>query len=454
MGQPVRTGRCRTAKPAYHHALPGRGGSPVVTQFEILPADANSRSLAALGMTALFGKAISNCVTTGSPARSLRRGAAPIMLATAGIRAKAHRQECLCYWHPNDKKGRATGDRGQGVKTTEENLIERIRRRIPSAEGGALRLGIGDDAAVLRAPAGADWVVTCDPFLEDVHFLADAHPPAVVGYKALARATSDIAAMGARPEVFLLGLTLPTSRTGSWLDDMLSGMARAARAFRLRIAGGDVARSPAKNPKIALNITVLGTAWPGHILRRSAARPGDAIFVSGRLGAAQLGLELILRGMHRHARWRYLLAPQFRPVPQLELGRWLAGRGIAAAMDISDGLSSDLHRLCEASGVGARIEAEKLPCTRVPGGLRSLRLDPLTLALHGGEDYGLLFTVPERNLRQMRKPPIGKSARHGGQAFPGLTRIGEIVRGRGVTLIAANGKSEPLEPRGWDHFRA
>jgi thiamine-monophosphate kinase len=329
------------------------------------------------------------------------------------------------------------------MKTTEEKLIERIRRRIPSVEGGALRLGIGDDAAVLRPPPGADWVVTCDPFLEDVHFLAEAHPPEVVGYKALARATSDIAAMGARPEIFFLGLMIPVHSTGRWLDDMLSGMGRAARRFGLRLAGGDTSQGSRKNPKIALNIMVMGTVPRGRVLMRSAARPGDTIFVGGRLGGAQLGLELILRGMHRQAKWKALLEPQFYPEPALKLGQWLLQRGVAAGMDISDGLSSDLHRLCKASGVGARIYADQIPCVSVPRELASLKLDALTLALHGGEDYGLLFTVPKRLVARIPR-------RFGGTS---LTRIGEIVRGRGVTMLAENGKGSALEARGWDHFR-
>jgi thiamine-monophosphate kinase len=330
------------------------------------------------------------------------------------------------------------------MKTGEDNLIERIRRRIPSTAGGALQVGIGDDAAVLRAPPDADWVATCDPFLEDVHFLAAAHPAEVVGYKALARATSDIAAMGARPEVFLLNLAIPANRAGRWLDGMLSGMARAARKFGLRLAGGDTSRPSEKHPKIALNITVMGLARRGRVLRRSGARRGDAIFVSGRLGAAQLGLELILRGMHRQRKWKHLLAAQFYPAPALQLGQWLAQRGVAsAAMDISDGLSSDLHRLCKASGVGARIYREKIPCVTVPDKLRALPLDALTMALHGGEDYGLLFTVPKRWAARIPKSFRGTA----------LTRIGEIVRGRGLTLTGADGKRSAIEPRGWDHFR-
>jgi thiamine-monophosphate kinase len=330
------------------------------------------------------------------------------------------------------------------MKPTEEKLIKRIRRRIPSAEGGVLRLGIGDDAAILRTPSGVDWVVTTDPFIEDVHFLADAHEPAVVGYKALARATSDIAAMGAQPRLFLLNLTIPASRTGRWLDGMLTGMALAARRFGLRLAGGDTAQGPRKNPKIALHLTVLGLMERGRELRRSGAQPGDAIFVSGPLGAAQLGLELVLHSMHRQKRWSHLLLPHFHPVPAVSLGQWLARTRIAsAAMDLSDGLSSDLHRLCQASAVGAHIEAEKLPCVVVPRQLQSLKLTRLTLALHGGEDYGLLFTVPQRKAARIPKTFRGTP----------LTRIGEIVRGRGVKLVDAHGKATRLEPHGWDHFR-
>jgi thiamine-monophosphate kinase len=330
------------------------------------------------------------------------------------------------------------------MKIGEDTLIERIRGRIPSADGGLLQLGIGDDAAVLRPSRGADWIVTCDQFLEDVHFLAAAHPPGAVGYKALARATSDIAAMGARPRLFLLSLVLPMERTGRWLDGMLAGMARAARQYGLRLAGGDTAQSPARGPRIGLSITVIGEAERDRALRRSGARADDAIFVSGRLGAAQLGLEMVLRGLHRERRWKRLLAPHYYPALALDLGRWLARHGLAsAAMDISDGLSIDLHRLCRSSGAGARIHEQQIPCVAVPGELRALGLDARKLALDGGEDYALLFTVPKA--RVARIPRVFRGTK--------LTRIGEVVRGRGVKLVAADGKASPLEPRGWDHFR-
>lgn len=326
----------------------------------------------------------------------------------------------------------------------EETLIERIRRRVPSSPGGLLRVGIGDDAAVLRAPAGRDWVITCDPFLEDVHFLVNAHPPDAVGYKALARASSDIAAMGARPEVFLLDLVIPAARTGDWLDAMLGGMARAAREFGLRLAGGDTAQGSRTNPKIGLTLTILGTVQSGRALLRQGAAPGDATFVSGSLGEAQLGLQLLLRGMHRQARWKHLMRRQFYPVPAFSLGQWLLEKKLAtAAMDLSDGLSSDLNRLCKASGVGAEICAEKLPRVTLPKALRRLGWNAQALALHGGEDYGLLFTVAKKAIARIPRKFRGTT----------LTQIGEITSERKVTLIESGGKRSKLDPLGWDHFR-
>jgi len=325
----------------------------------------------------------------------------------------------------------------------EDEIIDRIQRRVPSSPGGALRLGIGDDAAVIRPRPGTEWALTSDQFLEGVHFLADAHPAEAIGYKGLARATSDLGAMGAKPRFFLLSLSLPVERTSAWLDRMTSGLARAARRFGLTLAGGDTARSTARHPGISLDFMVMGEIAAGRAVTRGGAKPGDAIFVSGRLGASQLGLELILRGIDRHRQWQPLLVPHFYPKLAIELGRWLAQRRLASAMmDISDGLSTDLHRLCRASHVGSRVHQHQLPGVTVPEGLRKLGLDAQSLALHGGEDYGLLFTVSKPNVASIPR------------AFGGLrlTRIGEIVPGSGVTLLA-DGVAAPLAPQGWDHFR-
>ncbi len=313
---------------------------------------------------------------------------------------------------------------------------------MPENARGTLRVGVGDDAAILRPSPCKEWVITCDQFIEGIHFLREAHPPEVVGYKALARATSDLAAMGAKPEVFLLSAALPGGRVGSWLNKMLAGMGKAARQFGLSLAGGDTAR--VVQGGVALNLTVLGSIAVHDAILRRTARRGDAIFVTGRLGAAQLGLEMILRGWHKQRPWRRLLRAHYCPEIHIELGQWLARNRLASAMmDVSDGLSTDLQRMCLASGVGARLREEKLPCVAVPKELQRKGIDPLALALHGGEDYGLLFTVPHRFAARIPKSFRGAP----------LTRIGEIVSGRNVILRGLNGRETVLEPEGWDHFR-
>src|ERR1700730_10542733 len=228
--------------------------------------------------------------------------------------------------HQRRHTGRSVG----GAVLGEDALIARIRRGIPSSAGGILRLAIGDDAAILRLRRGREWVVTCDQFIEDVHFVKALHPPEVVGYKALARATSDLAAMGAVPRVFLVSLALPASCAGVWLTTMTHGMARAARKFGVTLAGGDTARRPARNAAVTLSLTVLGEIEAGRGIQRNSALPGDAIFVTGVLGAAQLGLEIVLRGWA--GSYRRLVAPHFYPKPCLDVGRWLVRRRIASAM--------------------------------------------------------------------------------------------------------------------------
>lgn len=352
----------------------------------------------------------------------------------------------------------------------EFQIIERIRK--PFADAGLARAkwiatGIGDDAAVFEAPVrGSETVLSCDWFLEGVHFVPEIHPAEAVGYKALARATSDLAAMGAQPKFFLLSLALPAQRIGKWLDGFAMGMVRAAREFGMVLAGGDTSRFG----QVIVSITVGGEVRRGQALKRSGARPGDQIFVSGTLGSAQLGLELILRGIVRspadlrNPEWRAPLEAHSRPRPQIELGRWLAGdagsdsgarRIASAAIDTSDGLSTDLAHVCEASGVAARIWADRLPGVEIPAeltkrsrgqrsGEKSLGLDSLQLALHGGEDYQLLFTVP-KNLAE-RVPQEFRRVR--------LSHIGEIVRGSKIELVGANGKKSRLSPGGWDSFKS
>lgn len=339
----------------------------------------------------------------------------------------------------------------------EDQLIERVRRRFPSTRARALlaypearrgarliddglRVGIGDDAAVLRPRGGAEWVVTTDAFLENVHFLRKVHPPKAVGYKALARATSDIAAMGARARYFFLTLALPDACTGAWFDDFLDGMAHAARRFGLILAGGDTTKYPA----VATSLTVVGEIDRGKAILRSGAKPGDLLCVSGRLGEAELGLRLIQRKLHKRKRWAKLLKKHFYPEPRLALGEWLVAHRYATSMiDTSDGLSTDLGHICQASGVGAIVWAPKIPVVGIPPELRRLGLDPLNLALNGGEDYELLFTVPKKLSSRLPRKVEDVS----------VTVVGEITREKKVILLGPDGIGTPLQPKGWDPFR-
>ncbi|HUO36081.1 MAG TPA: thiamine-phosphate kinase [Candidatus Acidoferrum sp.] len=330
---------------------------------------------------------------------------------------------------------------------TEGQLVRRIAQNIPHliVKNGVSRntLGIGDDAAVVSPRLGASLVVTCDSFFEGVHFLADFHPPDSIGYKSVARAASDIAAMGALPRWFVLALALPSHLTGSWLDRLSQGIGKAARELGLTLIGGDMTKSS----HISLTITVLGEIAPARAVTRSGARPGDLLYASGVLGEAQLGLEWIRSGVPIPRKLPSFLRQHLYPQIPLELGAWLAHHQIPSAMmDLSDGLSTDLPRLCESSGVGARINSRRLPCveipSRIPARLRRAKLDPLSMALNGGDDYALLFTV---------RPQLGKRLR----AAPGFRRlvcIGEITQERKVVLVDEAGNEKLLASHGWDPF--
>jgi thiamine-monophosphate kinase len=335
---------------------------------------------------------------------------------------------------------------------TEDQLVKKIAHAIPSVlkqrNYPGLTLGIGDDSAILSPDSRTDWVVSCDAFLEGVHFLWKVHPPDSVGYKSLVRAASDLVAMGATPQYFLMTLaTVP--RNGAWLDGFLAGMARAARSLGMRLIGGDTTRSRA----ISISITVIGEVARGHAITRSGARPGDLIYVTGRLGGAQLGLDLIRRkstgmGAILIRASDKLLRPHLDPRIRVQLGQWLAKNRIPSAMmDISDGLSTDLPRLCAASRVGARVEASRIPRIQIPPNvarkLRGRELNPLDMALHGGDDYELLLAVPPGRAKALRRAP----------EFSALTQIGRITSGRKILLVAEDGSTSPLESRGWDPFR-
>jgi thiamine-monophosphate kinase len=306
--------------------------------------------------------------------------------------------------------------KGTLSKNNEVDLVRRIARwsGLSPGPGSSLVLGIGDDCAIYR-PRGSreDLLFTTDLVIEDVHFRRSTHRAEDVGWKCLARGLSDIAAMGGDPRFCLVSLAVGEWAGADWIEGFYAGLLRLARREHTALAGGDLARAE----KVTCDIVVCGAVPRGRALRRDGARAGDAIYVSGALGGSAIGLEARVG----KARKRHL-----RPEPRLALGRFLREKVHAtAAMDVSDGLSIDLRRMCEASGLRAEIGMPPL----FPGASDAQ-------ALHGGEDYELLFTAPAR----VKVPG----------EFEGvpLTRIGRMRRGDAD--VSFNGGR--LDPLGWDHF--
>ncbi|MCS7156224.1 MAG: thiamine-phosphate kinase [Blastocatellia bacterium] len=305
-------------------------------------------------------------------------------------------------------------------------------------------LGIGDDAAILKRSPGKWWLVTTDALVEDVHFRREYTPARLLGHKALAVNLSDIAAMGGRPRFFVLSLTVPEDVEDAYVEEFLSGIMAAADRYAVVLIGGNLAASPRG---FSAHVTVIGECAAHRAVRRDGAMPGEAIYVTGWLGLSALGLRLLAAG-HRlsdalpeHLR-RPILA-HLAPEPRLSLGQYLAEEGVARAMiDLSDGLSSDLRRLCEESRVGAVLHAEALP---VVAEASAFGVDPLTLALHGGEDYELLFTVREEHMPRLEEVRM---------RFPDLplTCIGRTISEAGQVYLERAGQRELLAPRGYDHF--
>ncbi|RRQ23014.1 thiamine-phosphate kinase [Thiohalobacter thiocyanaticus] len=299
-----------------------------------------------------------------------------------------------------------------------------------------IRLGIGDDAAVVSVPPGHDLVIATDTLVAGVHFPPDTDPVAI-GHKALAVNLSDLAAMGADPAWALLALTLPEA-DAAWLAAFAEGFGRLASESGIALIGGDTTRGP-----LTVTVTVHGRVPEGQALTRNGARPGDAIYVSGGLGAAAAALALREADADPDA----LQASRLRldyPEPRLALGRAL--RGLAsAAIDISDGLLADLGHLCQASGVGAEIDVDAVP--RHPALTQLVRGDDTTWydwPLAGGDDYELCFTVPDA--AQSRIAAVAEST---GIA---LTRIGEITPGEGLECRHADGSAFRPGAGGYQHF--
>ena len=320
---------------------------------------------------------------------------------------------------------------GPVVPLTEKALIFHIRRTAIRRAGVAA--GIGDDSAVLRLPPGHEVLVTTDFSLEGIHFRREWHAPEVVGHRCLARGLSDIAAMGGEPVAAFLSLALPRNLPQAWVRRFMKGLLALAGQFKVTLAGGDTAESPVG---ILADIVVVGSVPTGKAVLRSGAHPGDRIYVTGELGGSSAALAELLAGRNIRPGDFPL---HFHPIPRLAVGRVLRQKRLASALiDLSDGLSTDIAHICEESETGAEILAPALPRARV-GKRRSL-VD-LPHALHGGEDYELLFTAP-RNRRV--------SNRIAGVA---VSLIGRVTRNQQVVLIGEDGLRQQLKSQGWEHFR-
>lgn len=331
----------------------------------------------------------------------------------------------------------------------EFGLIDRLAKRLASTgarpAAGEVVLGIGDDASVLALPAGTQLVTTLDALIEEVHFRRDWSQAEDVGWKSLAVNVSDLGAMGARPLACFITLALPPDVPLRWVDRFYQGLGECAARYGCPVAGGDTVRAP---DRIAISIAALGSVAAGAAVTRAGARPGDYLCVTGVLGESGAGLALLNRGGRTPADLRRPVEWHRRPAPPVEAGAVLAERGLATAMmDLSDGLASDARHLSKRSSVGLRIERERLPISDATRrAAAKLGVEPWHWALHGGEDYQLLFTVPPERWPEV--PPalaaLGVVA----------TRIGEVRRGRQVGLLDPAGAVEPLKPAGFQHFRS
>ncbi len=334
---------------------------------------------------------------------------------------------------------------------SEFSFIQQIRQRASKASAN-LTLGIGDDTAIWREQAGRERLITTDLLLEDVHFKLDYTPLACLGHKTLAVSLSDIAAMGGKPEFALLSLGIPQSQISNpaW-SDFFDGYFALTDQYGVALIGGDTSSSP---EKLVLDSIVIGSCEQGKAIRRSGAQVGDAIYVTGELGASATGLELLLRGERYDATandWRQTaMRAHLLPEPRLAFAQRLHGL-IHALMDVSDGLAQDLAHICEESGVNAVIDFDAVPMADCVQLIRPTKAEAFSLAISGGEDYELLLTANPADEKELKNRAAECAVR--------LTRIGEIIAQQTPQtlpqlFLRTNDGVDLLAVTGYDHFRS
>lgn len=329
------------------------------------------------------------------------------------------------------------------IPTSENRIVQLLKNRY-SGKSRSLKRGIGDDAAVIR-PGHAEeyWVITTDMMLEQIDFRREWTTPRRLGSKSIAVNLSDLAAMGARPRFFTVSLAIPSRISERWIMDFYQGLTASGNAGGARLIGGDLSRSKSG---IIISVAAFGESLNRKILYRSGGRAGDFLYVTGVLGRSAAGLRLLQVGRthpRSHSQKEAIQIHQ-TPVPRCEAGIWLAQCGLVSCMmDLSDGLSTDLPRMCAASAVGAEIHLADLP---VFADSAKWDCDPVALALNGGEDYELLLAVPSSKSRLFEKQYPAK--------FPRITKVGRMTRDSGkIFVIGPDKRRIPLKEQGFDHFR-
>jgi thiamine-monophosphate kinase len=333
-------------------------------------------------------------------------------------------------------------------------LIRELRKQFGHQTPGVVQ-GIGDDAAVIEALSPVWWHLTTDLLAEGIHFDLKSAAPESIGYRAATANLSDLAAMGAVPRYLLISLAIPQQIRQPQVYDLYRGMMKACRIHGVALIGGDTSASKAG---LFLSITLLGTTAQRRALFRHGAQVGDQIYVSGTLGDSLAGLRLLghsttvgasktkpsqLSRVHR----QFLIRRHLQPTARVAEGRWLNnGRLASAAIDLSDGLSGDLRHLCEESGVGAEVETDHLPLSPACRAYaKACGISQVQLAITGGEDYELLFTVSPRSRRTLERQARARGYR--------ITRIGTIrPKGFGIQMTS-EGRTKPLPATSYEHFR-